>query len=225
MTEITDHFAHIRERVALAARRSAKHVMIVAVSKGQPAEAIDRVYAAGQRHFGESYVQEALPKIEALRGRDIEWHFIGRVQANKTRPIAEHFHWVHTVDREKVAVRLNDARPHYAPPLNVLLQVNLAGEPQKGGVSEAELAPLVAAVSRLPRLALRGLMTIPPAEASADESAALFDRLKSLQDRFAAEHPGMDVLSMGMSGDFELAIACGSTCVRIGTAIFGPRRR
>lgn len=199
--------------------------MIVAVSKGQPAEAIDRVYAAGQRHFGESYVQEALPKIEALRGRDIEWHFIGRVQANKTRPIAEHFHWVHTVDREKVAVRLNDARPHYAPPLNVLLQVNLAGEPQKGGVSEAELAPLVAAVSRLPRLALRGLMTIPPAEASADESAALFDRLKSLQDRFAAEHPGMDVLSMGMSGDFELAIACGSTCVRIGTAIFGPRRR
>ncbi|HEX6997332.1 MAG TPA: YggS family pyridoxal phosphate-dependent enzyme [Gammaproteobacteria bacterium] len=224
MTEITDHFAQIRERVVRAARGSANDVMIVAVSKGQPVEAIDRVYAAGQRRFGESYVQEALPKIEALRDRDIEWHFIGRVQANKTRPIAEHFHWVHTVDRERVAARLDAARPHYAPPLNVLLQVNLAGEPQKSGVSETEAAPLAAAVSRLPRLALRGLMTIPPAEASAAESAALFERLKSLQQALAAAHPGMDVLSMGMSGDFELAIAHGSTCVRIGTAIFGPRR-
>src|SRR5690606_37281567 len=184
---------------ARAARGSANDVMIVAVSKGQPVEAIDRVYAAGQRRFGESYVQEALPKIAALRDRDIEWHFIGRVQANKTRPIAEHFHRVHTVDRDRVAPRLDAARPHYAPPLNVVLQVNLAGEPQKSGVSETEAAPLAAAVSRLPRLALRGLMTIPPAEASAAESAPLFERLKSLQQALAAAHPGMDVLSMGMS--------------------------
>src|SRR5690606_24051805 len=137
--------------------------MIVAVSKQQSVSTIERAHAAGLRHFGENYLQEALPKIAALASAAIEWHFIGAVQANKTRAIAESFHWVHTIDREKIAVRLNAARPYFAAPLNVLIQVNLAREPQKAGVAEEEVPPLAAAIRELPRLALRGLMCMPPA--------------------------------------------------------------
>ena len=196
---------------------------IVAVSKQQSTDAIQRAYRAGQRDFGESYVQEAEPKLAALAELDIVWHFIGRIQGNKTRFIAEHFHWVHTVDRERIARRLAEQRPYHAPPLNVLIQVNLAGEPQKGGVAPEEVEPLADFVARFDRLALRGLMTIPPAGLPADEAQAHFERLAALNARLAARGLPVDTLSMGMSDDFEIAIAAGSTCVRIGTAIFGER--
>jgi pyridoxal phosphate enzyme (YggS family) len=214
--------ADIVERVARAARRArgSSDVTIVAVSKAQPASAISAAFHAGQAHFGESYVQEAVDKMDELAGLAITWHFIGRVQANKTRTIAERFDWVHTVDREKTALRLSEQRPRTAPPLNVLIQVNLANEPQKGGVAAADVAALARAIRVLPRLALRGLMTLPPQQSS----AAWFNDLKALHDRLAADGVELDTLSMGMSGDFELAIAAGSNCVRIGTAIFGPRR-
>lgn len=196
---------------------------IVAVSKQQSPDAIQQAYRAGQRDFGESYVQEAEPKLAALAELDIVWHFIGRIQGNKTRFIAERFHWAHTVDRERIARRLAEQRPYHAPPLNVLIQVNLAGEPQKGGVAPDEVEPLADAIARFDRLALRGLMTIPPAGLDDSESRVYFERLAALQARLAARGFAVDTLSMGMSDDFETAIAAGSTCVRIGTAIFGPR--
>jgi pyridoxal phosphate enzyme (YggS family) len=220
--------AEIRERVARAAQRSgrgASEVTIVAVSKAQSAAAIGAALDAGQRDFGESYVQEALPKIAALKDRPAVWHFVGHLQANKTRAVAERFHWAHTIDREKIAVRLNDQRPQFAPPLNVLIQINLANEPQKAGAPESEAVALARTIGRLPRLALRGLMTIPPARASSDEKRASFMRLRHLRERLAAEGIPTDTLSMGMSEDFETAIEAGSTCVRIGTAIFGERAR
>lgn len=196
---------------------------IVAVSKQQSPDAIQQAYRAGQRDFGESYVQEAEPKLAALAELDIVWHFIGRIQGNKTRFIAERFHWAHTVDRERIARRLAEQRPYHAPPLNVLIQVNLAGEPQKGGVAPDEVEPLADAIARFDRLALRGLMTIPPAGLDDSESRVYFERLAALQARLTARGFAVDTLSMGMSDDFEIAIAAGSTCVRIGTAIFGPR--
>jgi hypothetical protein len=216
----------IRERVARAAtlaKRTSESVTIVAVSKQQDCAAIAAAFAAGQQHFGESYVQEALPKMAQLAELAITWHYIGHVQANKTRPIAEAFQWVHTVDREKIAARLSEQRPYFAPPLNVLIQVNQAAEPQKGGVAEDDVAELARSIHSLPRLALRGLMSIPPAGSTPEESRAWFTRLASLRDRLTSEGIAMDTLSMGMSADFEIAIASGSTCVRIGTAIFGPR--
>ena len=173
MTDITAHLANIVERIARAtehARRARDSVQIIAISKQQPASAIAEAYAAGVRHFGESYVQEALPKMAELQGLDITWHFVGRLQANKTRAIAEHFDWVHTVDRVKIAERLNEQRPHFAARLNVLLQINQGGEEQKAGVSEQDAAALAREVVALPQLALRGLMTLPPREGSAAEA-------------------------------------------------------
>ncbi|HLF10208.1 MAG TPA: YggS family pyridoxal phosphate-dependent enzyme [Gammaproteobacteria bacterium] len=226
MTQITDHLADIRERVARAAQqagRATDSVMIVAVSKQQSAQTIMAAFHAGQKHFGESYVQEAIPKMDALEKLNLTWHFIGRMQANKTRAVAERFQWVHTVDRDRIAARLSEQRPYFAPPLNVLIQVNLGAEPQKGGVSEAEAAALAQTIQALPRLTLRGLMTIPPQLSTAAETQSLFRRLAALRVHLAAGGIAMDTLSMGMSVDFESAIAAGSTCVRIGTAIFGPR--
>lgn len=199
--------------------------MIVAVSKQQSIERIAAAHRAGQIHFGESYVQEALPKMDALRELPIVWHYIGPVQGNKTRPIAERFQWVHSVDRARVAERLSAQRPYHAPPLNVLVQVNLAAEPQKSGARSEEVAGLAAQIRRLPRLALRGLMGIPPADASREDTMRYFEGLSTLKQELAANGIVTDTLSMGMSGDFETAIALGSTCVRIGTAIFGPRGR
>ncbi|HEX7079955.1 MAG TPA: YggS family pyridoxal phosphate-dependent enzyme [Gammaproteobacteria bacterium] len=226
MTDITYHLEAVRARVREAlirARRADDDVTIVGVSKRQSIEHIQAAFAAGLRDFGESYVQEAEPKLEQLAELGVVWHFIGRIQSNKTRTIAERFHWVHTLDREKIAVRLDAQRPYYAPPLNVLIQVNQGGEPQKGGVPPARAGELAALVARLPRLRLRGLMTIPPADLRPAESREHFAALRSLAERLAgAGHP-MDTLSMGMTADFELAIEAGSTCVRIGTAIFGPR--
>lgn len=198
-------------------------VTIVAVSKQHPAEAIAEAYAAGQRHFGENYLQEALPKMDRLAELDIVWHFIGRIQSNKTRPIAERFDWVHTIDRERIARRLDAQRPAGAAALNVLIEVNIAGEAQKAGVGADEVAALAGAIAALPALRLRGLMTMPPAASTESESRAHFSTLSALAASLKAEHPEIDTLSMGMSNDFEIAIECGATMVRIGTAIFGPR--
>jgi pyridoxal phosphate enzyme (YggS family) len=223
VTEITDHLSEIVRRVARAAELANRtnDVTIVAVSKQQSIEKIAEAFHAGQRHFGESYVQEAIPKMDALRHLDITWHFIGAIQSNKTRAIAERFDWVHTLDREKTAARLNEQRPYHAAPLNVLIQVNQAGEQQKRGAPEAQVEPIARAISALPRLRLRGLMTIPPPFTASGR--AWFVELAALRDRLRLEGHALDTLSMGMSDDFEVAIAAGSNCVRIGTAIFGQR--
>lgn len=227
MIEITDHLAEIRGRVSFALKRAGrgdKEVTIVAVSKGQPAAAIAAAHAAGQNDFGESYVQEALPKMRLLEELDIVWHYIGPIQSNKTRAIAEHFDWAHTVDREKTALRLGEQRPFYAPALNVCIQINLAGEAQKAGVERAGAAALARTVASLPRLRLRGLMGIPPAAAGAAEAGAFFAELAALEGELNGAGFALDSLSMGMSGDFEAAIRHGATLVRIGTALFGSRR-
>ncbi|TLY69110.1 MAG: YggS family pyridoxal phosphate-dependent enzyme [Gammaproteobacteria bacterium] len=211
--------AAVQERVARAAGaagRSAQSVTLLAIGKAQPVPLLGAA-------FGESYLQEALAKIAALRERGLTWHFVGRVQANKTRPIAEEFAWVHALDRLKVAERLAAQRPAHAPPLNVCLQVNLAGEAAKGGVAPGELGPLAAAVAALPRLTLRGLMCIPPEETEPARQRAWFAQLRQLRDQLNAGGARLDTLSMGMSGDFEAAIAEGATIVRLGTALFGPR--
>lgn len=227
MTQITDHIAETLERVRFAqsAAGRAAEVTILAVSKQQPVAAIRAAYQAGLRNFGENFFQEAAVKLAELESLDITWHFIGRIQSNKTRDIAQMFQWVHTVDRLKIATRLNDQRPHFSPPLNVCIQVNQAGEPQKGGVEESEVADLARAVMSLPRLRLRGLMTLPPATADPETNAPLFARLNRLKAALIEAGIPLDTLSMGMSADLEAAIDQGSTIVRIGTAIFGPRQR
>src|SRR5215469_11800619 len=207
----------VRERIARAAAaagRSAQSVTLLAVGKAQPLPLLTAAADCGVGDFGESYLQEALDKIAALQERALTWHFIGRVQANKTRPIAQHFAWVHAVDRLKVAERLAAQRPFHAPPLNVCLQVNVAGELSKGGVAPAELPALAAAVARLPRLALRGLMCIPPEETEPVRQRAWFAKLRALRDDLNTAGSRLDTLSMGMSADFEAAIAEGATIVR-----------
>jgi pyridoxal phosphate enzyme (YggS family) len=216
----------VRERIARAAAaagRSAQSVTLLAVGKAQPLPLLTAAADCGVGDFGESYLQEALDKIAALQERALTWHFIGRVQANKTRPIAQHFAWVHAVDRLKVAERLAAQRPFHAPPLNVCLQVNVAGELSKGGVAPAELPALAAAVARLPRLALRGLMCIPPEETEPVRQRAWFAKLRALRDDLNTAGSRLDTLSMGMSADFEAAIAEGATIVRLGTVLFGAR--
>jgi pyridoxal phosphate enzyme (YggS family) len=228
VTDITDHLAHVRHRIENAANsagRDAADIMLLAVSKGHTVAAVREAYSAGQRDFGENFVQEAIAKIEDFGDSEARWHFIGQIQSNKTRDIARHFHWVHTIDRLKTARRLSEQRPHYATPLAACIQVNLAGEPQKGGVSATDLAPLAREIAALPRVTLRGLMTIPPADASDGEISVLFAELGAWRRRLNERGLNLDTLSMGMSADLELAIAQGSTIVRVGTAIFGPRRR
>ncbi len=218
--------AAVHARIDAAARRAgrdAHSVRLLAVSKQQPAEAIAAAAEAGQLEFGENYTQEGVAKIAALRGRRLTWHFIGRIQSNKTREVAEHFQWVHTVDRERIATRLDAQRPHLAGPLDVLLQVRLGDEPAKGGASPEELPGLADAVSRLPRLRLRGLMCIPPPAADETAQRASFRRLRELLEELGRRGHALDVLSMGMSDDLEAAVLEGATIVRIGTAIFGPR--
>jgi pyridoxal phosphate enzyme (YggS family) len=220
--------AETRKRIASAAMRYGRDpqsVGLVAVSKIQPPQAIELVAEAGQRDFGENYLQEALPKIEQLAAKRLTWHFIGQLQANKTRAVAENFQWVHTVDRERIATRLNDQRPHYAPPLNICIQVRLEEEPGKGGVAPDEVLALARRIVELPRLTLRGLMCIPPPRETFDEQLALFRQLAECQRQLQSEGLAVDTLSMGMSADLEAAIAAGATWVRIGTAIFGERPR
>ncbi|HEX9772221.1 MAG TPA: YggS family pyridoxal phosphate-dependent enzyme [Steroidobacteraceae bacterium] len=218
----------VRARIAAAAGNAARDpaaIRLLAVSKQQPVALVRGAYEAGQVEFGENYVQEALPKIEALRALPISWHFIGRLQANKTREIAAGFEWVHTLDRERVARRLSEQRPHHAAPLKVLLQVRVADDPGKGGVDADELPALAGAVGRLPHLALRGLMCMPPPVAGEAAQRAPFRRLRELLEDLNRRGHALDTLSMGMSGDLEAAIAEGATIVRVGTAIFGPRNQ
>jgi PLP dependent protein len=216
----------VQERIAQAAARagrSAQSVTLLAVSKAQPPEVVRAAADCGLEHFGESYLQEALGKLDALRDRQLTWHFVGRIQANKTRPIAERFAWVHAVDRLKIAVRLSEQRPQDAAALNVCLQLRLGDEAGKGGVARGELAELARAVARLPRVKLRGLMCIPPEETQASRQRAWFRELRQAYAELNAGGAGLDTLSMGMSGDFEAAIEEGATIVRVGTALFGAR--
>lgn len=198
-------------------------VTLLAVSKSQPVAAIEAACEAGLEHFGESYVQEALPKIDALRSRDLTWHFIGRVQSNKTRAIAESFAWVHAVDRIAIAERLAMQRPYHAPSLNVCIQVNVAGEASKSGVTIEAAPRLIAEVAALPRLQLRGLMCMLPEGADTARQRRWFGTVRELLERANAGGARLDTLSMGMSADFEAAVCEGATIVRVGTALFGPR--
>ena len=226
VTQVTGHLAEVRDRVQRAlieADREPGETAILSVSKQQPAAAIEALFQAGQVDFGENFLQEAMEKITELEHLKIDWHFIGRIQSNKTREIAERFQWVHTIDRMKIATRLNDQRPHHSRPLDVCIQVDQAGESQKGGIDPAGVANLARGIMELPRLRLRGLMTIPPATKDPTESAPFFEELRRLKEQLASEGIPMDTLSMGMSSDLEIAIREGSTIVRIGTAIFGPR--
>ncbi len=196
---------------------------LLAVSKTFPVEDLRAAIAAGQRRFGESYLDEALEKIAELREEGLEWHFIGPIQSNKTRKIAEHFDWVQSVDRLKIAQRLSEQRPEHLPPLNICLQVNTSQEASKSGMTVSELQAMVREVSQLPRLRLRGLMAIPARTADFAEQRAAFAELRQLQSDLIRQGYPLDTLSMGMSGDIEAAIAEGSTLVRVGTGIFGER--
>jgi hypothetical protein len=211
------------EAAAQHAGRAPDSVRLLAVSKQQPAARVRVVADAGQREFGENYVQEGLAKIDALRDLPITWHFIGQLQGNKTRDVAAAFQWVHTLDRDRIAARLSAQRPHYAGPLHVLLQVRLAEEAGKGGVEPADLPRLAEIVAGLPRLRLRGLMCIPPPATDEAAQRAAFARLRTLLDDLNGRGHGLDTLSMGMSADLESAVAEGATIVRVGTAVFGPR--
>ncbi|HTW74776.1 MAG TPA: YggS family pyridoxal phosphate-dependent enzyme [Steroidobacteraceae bacterium] len=216
----------LRAAIAAAAAqggRTEQSVTLVAVSKGQGADRVRAAAALGLTHFGESYVQEALPKRRALAELALCWHFIGRIQANKTRPIAEQFDWVHGLDRLQIAERLSAQRPAAAAPLNVCLHVNIAAEASKAGVAPAELPGLAGAVARLPRLALRGLMCILPAGQSERSNRAHFRALRELLVDIDAGRGRLDTLSMGMSADFREAVLEGATLLRVGTALFGAR--
>ena len=216
----------VRTAIAAAAHtagRDERAVTLVAVSKGHQAELISAAARLGITDFGENYLQEALPKIAALREAPLVWHFLGRLQANKTRPVAEHFDWVHGLDRLRIAERLSQQRSHLASPLNVCLQVNIAQDDKKAGVAPADVAPLAAAVASLPHLRLRGLMCMLPAGLDTPARRDAYSRLRQLLVTLRTSHPELDTLSMGMSGDFSDAILEGATMVRVGTAIFGPR--
>jgi pyridoxal phosphate enzyme (YggS family) len=223
---LTSSVNHVRSRIneaAKAAGRDPAGITLVAVTKSKAAESMREAATAGVTDFGENYLQEAQGKIEALADLPVRWHFIGALQSNKTRPVAERFDWVHSIDRWSVARRLAEQRPFHAPPLNACIQVALVPEPTKGGIDPAELAELAGRMAGLPRLKLRGLMCIPPPQADPRSGRALFARLRELLGSLNALGLGLDTLSMGMSADFEAAIAEGATMVRIGTAIFGER--
>jgi len=227
---ISAHLDQVRQAIAVAARAAARppeSVLLIAVSKTFGPDAVIAAADAGQRAFGENYLQEALDKklaiCEARPGLALEWHFIGPIQSNKTRPIAENFDWVHAVDREKIAQRLSDQRPAHLPPLQICLQVNVSGEDSKSGVSPDDLLPLARAVSVMPHLQLRGLMAIPEPTEDAECQRAPFIQLRQLAQQLREAGIDTDTLSMGMSADMASAITEGATMVRIGTAIFGQR--
>ena len=228
MTSISERLQAIQSRLRQAeteAGRPLESVALIAVSKTQPADAIREAHAAGQRAFGENYLQESLKKIAELADLSLEWHFIGPIQSNKTRPIAENFAWVHGVDRLKIAQRLSDARPAGLPPLNICIEVNVSGEESKGGVEPNEVQALADAIVQLPGLKLRGLMAIPAPTNDIALQHQQFRMLRELMESLKQHGLALDTLSMGMSEDFPAAIAEGATIVRIGTAIFGPRIR
>ena len=227
---VADSLAAVRERIAAAERRFDRppgSVALVAVAKTKPAALIREAWEAGQRRFGENFVQEAVAKVDELSTLagpgGIEWHFVGALQTNKSRTVAERFDWVHTVDRVRIARRLSDQRPAWLAPLNVCLQVNVSGERSKSGVDVSEAAALASAVAELPRLRLRGLMTIPRPCTGLDEQRGALRPLVEAYERLRGDGHPLDTLSMGMTDDLEAAVAEGSTLVRVGTAVFGPR--
>jgi PLP dependent protein len=224
---LTVHVNHVRSRIrhaAIAAGRDPGAVILVAVTKAKTAENVRQAATAGVTDFGENYLKEALAKMDRLTDLSLRWHFIGSIQSNKTRAVAERFDWVHSVDRLNIARRLSEQRPFHAAPLNICLQVALDPEPNKGGVAPAALAELAARMTDLPRLRLRGLMAVPPPQPDADAQRAVFARLRILLEDLNVGGLKLDTLSMGMSADFESAIAEGATMVRIGTALFGERQ-
>jgi len=226
MNQIPERLARVHRRIrdaAIACGRNPDDVRLLAVSKTKPAADVLAAFKAGQQAFGENYLQDALAKIQALDTHPIEWHFIGRIQSNKTADISRHFAWVHGLESLKHAERLSRQRPADLPPLQVCLQVNLSGEASKGGVRADDVAGLAAAVSTLPRLRLRGLMTMPDPHSDMSAQRAVFAALRRLLEDLRAQGLALDTLSMGMSGDLEAAIAEGATIVRVGTDIFGPR--
>ena len=229
-TRVADALATVRERIAAAERRFDRapgSVTLVAVAKTKPASLIRAAWEAGQRQFGENFVQEAVEKLDELSRLSgpggVEWHFVGALQANKSRTVAERFDWVQTVDRLRIARRLSDQRPAFLPPLNVCLQVNVSEESSKSGVRVEEAADLAAAVAELPRLRLRGLMAIPRPCTGFDEQRGALRPLVEVYERLRGDGLALDTLSMGMTDDLEAAVAEGTTMVRIGTAVFGPR--
>ncbi|BCQ71907.1 MULTISPECIES: YggS family pyridoxal phosphate-dependent enzyme [Pseudomonas] len=227
MSTIADNIAQVAERIrnaCQAVQRDPHSVQLLAVSKTKPAAALREAHAAGLRDFGENYLQEALGKQQELADLPLSWHFIGPIQSNKTRAIAEHFDWVHSVDRLKIAQRLSEQRPAELPPLNICIQVNVSGEASKSGCAPADLPALASAIGALPRLQLRGLMAIPePTEDRAAQDAAFAAVQRLNNDLRDSLNLPLDTLSMGMSHDLEAAIAQGATWVRIGTALFGAR--
>jgi len=226
MTNIAKALNSVRARITSAAKacgRSPEEIVLLAVSKTKPVAAIREAHAAGQNTFGENYLQDALPKIRELQDLGLEWHYIGRIQSNKTNEIAQHFAWVHSIDKLKHAQRLSKQRPVDMQPLQCCIQVNLSGEQSKGGVSTAELPQLARSIAQLPHLQLRGLMTMPDPHSKPEDQASVFAELAQLKRQLESEGILLDTLSMGMSGDLELAIAAGSTLVRVGTDIFGAR--
>jgi pyridoxal phosphate enzyme (YggS family) len=226
MGSIAENLQAVRGRISSAARAACRDpgaVRLLAVSKTHAAARIREAYAAGQRAFGENYVQEAEAKMASLADLPLEWHLVGPLQSNKTRVVAERFQWVQSIDREKIARRLSEQRPAQLPPLEVLVQVNVSGEASKGGVAPGEAAALAQAVARLPRLRLRGLMAVPEPTPDAGLQRARFAELRGLYESLKREGLALDTLSMGMTDDMDAAIAEGSTMVRIGTAIFGRR--
>ncbi|WP_034916879.1 YggS family pyridoxal phosphate-dependent enzyme [Erwinia sp. 9145] len=225
MSLIQHNLQHVRERISAAAQRcgrSPQEVTLLAVSKTKPASAVEEAAIAGQHCFGENYVQEGVDKILALNP-ELEWHFIGPLQSNKSRLVAEHFDWCHTVDRFKIAARLNEQRPDSLPPLNILIQINISDESSKSGIMPEALNELAAAIAPLSRLRLRGLMAIPAPEADYQRQLAVCQQMADIFNTLKQHYPSVDTLSLGMSDDMDAAIAAGSTMVRIGTAIFGAR--
>ncbi len=226
MSAIADNLQAVRARISNAAAavgRSPESVRLLAVSKTWPLSCVVDAAEAGQRAFGENYVQEGIDKIASISGRNLEWHFIGPLQSNKTKPVAEHFDWVHSIDRLRVAERLSAQRPTYLPPLQVCVQVNVSGEATKSGCAPDAALELCRAVAALPSLQLRGLMAIPEPVDDVQAQRLPFRHLRQLSERIQAAGLPLDTLSMGMSHDLEAAIAEGATIVRIGTAIFGQR--
>lgn len=226
MIRVTENFRKIQDLLAKAAAdagRPADEIRLLAVSKKKPLEDILQVADAGQRDFGENFVQEGLEKIKNAGRADLRWHFIGHLQSNKTKAVAEYFQWVHTVDRLKIAKRLSAQRPHHAGDLNVCIEVNIDGEPQKSGAAVADVSEMAAAIAGMPRLKLRGLMCLPAIRVGFDEQRKPFAALRILYESLRKEGLDLDTLSMGMSADYAAAIQEGATIVRIGTGIFGAR--
>ena len=222
---ISENLSRIQQQIEqISAEYQRENVRLLAVSKTKPVQAIEEAIRADQCAFGENYVQEGVEKIAYFSGnKSLEWHFIGPLQSNKSRLVAEHFDWIQTVDRFKIAERLNDQRPEHLPPLNVLIQINISDESSKSGIQPEEMFSLAEKISQFPRLKLRGLMAIPKPESEPEQQKIALRKMKDLFNRLKQRFESVDTLSMGMSDDMASAIECGSTMVRIGTAIFGER--